>query len=404
MIRKLAPILGITFIDIIGFSMLLPILPYFVTHFGLSAIVVGILLSTFSFCQLISGPIWGNVSDRIGRKAVLIFSQIGATIGWAMLAFAPSITWVFIARIVEGISGGNIGITQAYVADLVEPKERAKAFGLISATFAAGMVFGPAGGGLLYSKFGFSAPFLTAAALQLITLILTIILLPESRTKLQRDENHVGMREVFATFTNVRLSPLLLQKLALSLALYGWYSVIALYLAGQMRFGVVQTTQYFSLFAIVNVAINGIGVGKVSNRLGDRLMSSLGLALLVAAFAAAPFVHNVYTLTGVMILFATGGAFAQNGLTAMISNASTEREQGTVLGVSSSLDSLSGILAPPCSTGLLARYGSPFASLEPLVMSVIALALGVRNSLRAPAVSPSVSDESVLTPPAEELV
>jgi len=404
MIRKLAPILGITFIDIIGFSMLLPILPYFVTHFGMSPIVVGILLSTFSLCQLISGPIWGNVSDRVGRKTVLIISQIGATIGWAMLAFAPSIGWVFIARIIEGVSGGNIGITQAYVADLVEPKQRARAFGLISATFAAGMVFGPAGGGLLYSKFGFPAPFLAASAFQLVTLILTVILLPESRSKVEREGDHVGMREIFATFTNTRLSPLLLQKLALSLALYGWYSAIALYLAGQMHFGVVQTTQYFSLFAVLNVVINGVGVGKASNRLGDRVMSSLGLALLVGAFAVAPFVHNIFTLTAVMILFATGGAFANNGLVAMISNAATEREQGTVLGVSSSLDSLSGILAPPVSTGLLARYGSPFASVEPLIMSAIALALGVRNSLRAPAVQRGVTDDSVLTPPAEELV
>lgn len=386
MIRKLAPILGITFIDIIGFSMLLPILPYFVTHFGMSAVVVGLLMSTFSLCQLISGPLWGNLSDRIGRKTVLIISQIGATIGWAMLAFAPNILWVFIARIVEGVSGGNIGITQAYVADLVAPKERARAFGYISATFAAGMVFGPVGGGALFAKFGFAAPFLVASALQFLTLVLTLILLPESRAKNHDDGERVGLREITATFTKARLSPLLLQKLALSLALYGWYSAIALYLAGQLHFGVVATTQYFSLFAIINVFINGFGVGRMSNKLGDRVMSSLGLVLLVLAFAAAPFVHNVWSLTAVMVLFAVGGAFAQNGLTAMISNVATEREQGTVLGVGSSLDSLSGIIAPPLSTGLLSRYGSPYASIESLIMSAIALALGIRNSLSASAV------------------
>lgn len=126
MIRKLIPILGITFIDILGFSMLIPVMPYFVTHFGVSAFIVGILFSTFSLCQFIAGPIWGNVSDRVGRKRVLIISQVGATIGWAMLAFAGNIFWVFVARIVEGVSGGNIGITQAYVADLVQPKERAR--------------------------------------------------------------------------------------------------------------------------------------------------------------------------------------------------------------------------------------------------------------------------------------
>lgn len=402
MIRKLIPILGITFVDIIGFSMLLPVLPYFVTHFGMSAIVVGLLLSTFSFCQLVSGPVWGNVSDRIGRKRVLIISQIGATIGWAMLAFAPNILWVFIARIVEGVSGGNIGVTQAYVADLVEGKDRARAFGFISATFAAAMVFGPAGGGLLYSRFGFAAPFLAASALQLLTLILTIVLLPESRSKVEEEQAHVGIREIAATFTNPRFSPLLIQKLALSLCLYGWYSVIALYLAGQLHFGLVQTTYYFSGFAVINVLINGVGVGKASNLFGDRVMSTLGLALLVAGMACTPFVHNPLSFAGVMVLFAMGSAYANNGINAMLSNAASEREQGTVLGVGSSLDSLSGIIAPPISTGLLTTYGSGFAGVESLVMAIVGLILGVRNSLLTPVVT-TVTVESTTITSVEEL-
>ena len=131
MIRKLLPILGVTFIDIVGFSMLIPMLPYFVTHFGVSAFVVGLLMATFSLSQFVSAPVWGSISDRIGRKTVLIISQIGATIGWVMLGLAPNIAAslalapiavVFAARIVEGVSGGNISITQAYVADLVEPR------------------------------------------------------------------------------------------------------------------------------------------------------------------------------------------------------------------------------------------------------------------------------------------
>ncbi|HEX3458491.1 MAG TPA: MFS transporter, partial [Candidatus Baltobacteraceae bacterium] len=121
MIRKLLPILGVTFIDIVGFSMLIPMLPYFVTHFGVSASVVGLLMATFSLSQFVSAPVWGSISDRIGRKAVLIISQIGATIGWVMLGLAPNIAAslalapiavVFAARVVEGISGGNISITQ----------------------------------------------------------------------------------------------------------------------------------------------------------------------------------------------------------------------------------------------------------------------------------------------------
>jgi MFS transporter, DHA1 family, tetracycline resistance protein len=379
LIRKLVPILGITFVDILGFSMLIPLLPYFVTHFGASPEIVGVLFATFSFCQLVSGPLWGNVSDRVGRKMVLLISQVGATIGWAMLAFAPNIAVVFIARVIEGVSGGNIGITQAYVADLVDAKHRARAFGFISATFAAAMVFGPATAGALFARFGFSAPFLAASGLQLLTVILTLALLPESRSK-RENEPHVGVREIFSTFTNPRLSPTLLRKLALSLALYGWYSVIALYLAGQLHFSVVQTTEYFSGFALINVAINGFGVGRASSKLGDRGMAGAGLAILVVAFALVPFVHNMLLVTIVMAFFALGGAFANNGITAMISNAATDREQGTVLGVSSSLDSLAGILAPPVSTGFLSRFGSPYAGVEPLVLSAIAFLLGFRRS------------------------
>ena len=383
LLRKLLPILGITFVDILGFSMLIPIMPYYVTHFGAAPIVVGLLFATFSFCQLIAGPVWGNVSDRIGRKGVLIISQIGATIGWTMLAFAPNIMWLFIARIVEGVSGGNIGVTQAYVADVVEGKERARAFGFIGATFGLGMVFGPAAGGVLFTKYGYAAPFLAAAALQLLTLLLTILLLPESKSTKKDDEAHIGMREVFATLRNPVLRPILVQKLGLSLSLYGWYAVIALYLRAQLGFGLVTTDYYFSIFALVNVAINAFFVGRASERRGDRNMSNIGLAALVASFAFVPFVHNVAMFIIAMILFAYGGALANTGITALLSNASTDREQGTVLGVGSSLDSLAGICAPPISTGLLGRYGPAFGSIESGIFSAVALILGLGVSARA---------------------
>src|ERR1700730_8469930 len=181
MLLRLLPILGITFIDIFGFSMLLPLLPFFIKHFGASDVAVGLVASTYSVSQLIAGPVWGNVSDRIGRKAVLIVSQIGATIGWAMLRFAATNEWVFASRIVEGLSGGNIGVTQAYIADLVEPAQRGRAFAYLGASFSAGFVFGPALAAWLSTAYGFSTPFFVAAGLQALTLILTILLLPDSR-------------------------------------------------------------------------------------------------------------------------------------------------------------------------------------------------------------------------------
>ncbi len=378
--KRLIPILGITFVDIIGFSMLIPMLPYFVTHFGASAIVVGLLFATFSFCQLVSAPLWGSVSDRIGRKFVLVTSQIGATIGWAMLAFSPNIAWVFIARVIEGVSGGNIGITQAYVADLVPAKERARAFALIGATFGAGMVFGPAIGGILFQHYGFKMPFLAAAGLQLLTLLLTLAFVPESHR--HEDREHVGLPEVLRSFRDPIVARRLLQRLALSLGLYGWYAVIALFLQRQLSFTLTRTDFFFAAFAIVSVVMNAGVVGTVSRKTGDRRMSSIGLASLLAGFILLAFVHNIGTLVVAMVLFSFGGALAQNGVTALISNAVRDRDQGTVLSVGSSLDSLSGIIAPPISTGLLASAGPGFAGAEPALLALVALGIGVWSGRR----------------------
>lgn len=375
MIRRLLPILGITFIDILGFSMLIPLLPYYVTHFHAAPIVVGALFSVFSFCQLLSGPVWGNISDRIGRKGVLIISQIGATIGWTMLGWATSIPWVFVARILEGVSGGNIGVTQAYVADLVAPKERARAFGYIGATFAAAFTIGPAIAATLQPRFGYSVPLYFAAGLQFITLLVTIIALPESRSK-SAEANAVGFAEIMRTFRNRQLAPKLWQKLALSLTLYGWFGVFALYLAGQLHFTFELTAYFFAVFSVVNAFVNAIVVGRVSDRFGDRFMSTLGIGILVLGFTFVPFVHNVIELAGLMVFFSSGMAFGSTGLTAIISGSVDDSRQGTVLSVTSSLDSFAGIVAPPVSTAFLGSLGSAWAGVWSLVFAAIAFAMG----------------------------
>jgi predicted MFS family arabinose efflux permease len=188
------------------------------------------------------------------------------------------------------------------------------------------------------------------------------------------------MNEIFKSFQKPRLAPILWQKLAISLGLYGWFAVIALYLQRQLGFTLPQTDYFFSLFAGFNVFCNAYLVGKISTRLGDRTMSNVGLASLVAAFGWVPFVHSVPLLAVTMLLFSFGMALTNTGITALISNTATAREQGTVLGTSSSLDSLSGIIAPPVSTGLLASYGPRFAGIESLGFAAIALVMGFANA------------------------
>jgi len=375
MIARILPILGVTFIDILGFSILLPILPYFVKSFGASDIVVGLLFSTFAACQFIAGPLWGNVSDRIGRKRVLIVSQIGSTIGWFMLAFAHTIGMVFIARIVEGVSGGNLSVTQAYVADLVEPRQRGRAFSYVGAAFSAGIVFGPLLGGVLFDRFGFSAPFLAAATLQLITLVVTIVMLPESRNPEGTQVATFG--HIRASLVDPRVGPILLQMWAFSLALYAWFGVFALLMQAALGFTATNTSFFFASFGVLSVILQ-LGPGpRLIDMLGDRRSSNIGIALALCGFLLVPLIHSIWTMLPTFLLFGIGMSIARPALSSILADGAPENQRGTILGVSSALDNLSGVAMPPLSTGLLGRYGPAWAGVTSSLFAFIALLMGL---------------------------
>jgi DHA1 family tetracycline resistance protein-like MFS transporter len=374
---RLLPILGITFIDILGFSILIPILPYYVKHFGASTISVGLLFGTFALCQFLAGPLWGNVSDRIGRKKVLIISQIGATFGWAGLAFAPSLPWVFLARIVEGVSGGNISVTQAYVADRVDPNERARAFAFVGASFSAGLVLGPVAGGLLLSHFGYRMPFLLAAALQIVTLLATIFFLPEDVAQHGEKPEAASFGDIARYLTDARVSPVLVQKLAYSLGLYAWFAVFALVLNAVAGFGPSETSYFFASFGVMSVIFQLAVVGRVADRIGVRAASNIGFAVACVYFLTVPFVHTVPGLLGVQVLFAFALSMTNATLATLLTDASPDELRGTVLGVGSSLESVAGIIMPTVSAAILAYYGPAWTGACSAFFCFIALVLGI---------------------------
>lgn len=382
MIVKLLPILGITFIDILGFSILIPLMPYFVKHFGAPDIVVGGLFATFALCQVVGGPVWGNVSDRIGRKAVLIVSQIGATIGWTMLAFAPTIGWVFVARIIEGFSGGNISVTQAYVSDLVEPEKRGRAFSYIGAAFSAGLIFGPMGGGYLVGHYGYSLPFLLAAALQVITLIVTILVLPESR-KIDTDEKPAQFGEIALSLRDRRVAPIMWQKLVFSLGLYGWFSIFTLVLQAQFGFDAESASYFFCAFGVASVIVQVGVVGRVTDALGDRHASNIGFAVLLVAFAIVPFARTIPLAVAMVVCFSLGLALVNATIPALLSSSAPDNLRGTVLGAASSLESVSGVFMPVLSTWTLQAAGVAPAVAITFGLTTIALGMGLA-ALRAP--------------------
>ncbi len=384
MILRLLPILGITFIDILGFSILIPLLPFFVLKFGAQDYVVGVVFATYSICQLFAGPVWGNVSDRIGRKMVLIVSQIGATIAWVLMAFAPSVPFVLLSRALEGLSGGNIGVTQAYVADLVEPKRRGEAFAYVGAAFSAGFVFGPATGGWLAQRYGFAVPFLLAAALQLLTLLLTIFMLPESRGKTPEGaQSAVGLGEIFHSLRDRAVAPVLWLRLIYTLAMYGWFSAMALILHAQLGWGVAETSYVFAAFGVLQVVLQLAVVGRIVDRLGNRVATNLGLAFCVAAFALVPFATSFALAVVLLVLFGIGLSIENSAFPALASDVAPDDRRGTVLGVVSGLDSLAGFVMPPITTGVLGAFGVPPVAAIMTTLVVAAFVLGVAQARRA---------------------
>jgi DHA1 family tetracycline resistance protein-like MFS transporter len=379
---RLLPILGITFIDILGFSILIPILPYYVKHFGSSTIVVGLLFATFALCQFLAGPLWGNVSDNIGRKKVLIISQIGATIGWAGLAFAPNMFWVFIARIIEGISGGNISVTQAYVADRVEPAQRAQAFAYVGASFSAGIVLGPLMGGLLLAHFGYQMPFLLAAALQVVTLVATIYGLPEDVAEKGETSSAASFSDITRYLGDPLVSPVLVQKLAYSLGLYAWFAVFALLLNAVAGFGPVETSWFFAAFGAMSVILQLGVVGRIVERVGVRAASNIGFASACIYFVVAPFMHSWPALLAVQVFFAFGLALSNATIATLLTDAAPERVRGTVLGVGSSLEAVAGITMPTVSAAVLMYYGPAWTGATSAVFLFVALLLGVMAQRR----------------------
>jgi DHA1 family tetracycline resistance protein-like MFS transporter len=371
---RLLPILGITFIDILGFSILIPLMPFFVKRFGAPDVVVGVVFATYSLCQLVAGPIWGNVSDRIGRKTVLIVSQAGATIAWAMLAFAPSIPFVLLSRALEGLSGGNIGVTQAYVGDLVEPKRRGEAFAYVGAAFSAGFVFGPAAGGWLAQRFGFGVPFALAALLQLITLIVTIVLLPESRGRTPAD-TPAAFRpsDIVRAFGDPAVAPVLWLRLVYTLAMYGWFSSMALVLHAQLGWSVAEMSYVFAAFGVLQVGLQLAVVGRVVDALGSRASTNVGFAFCLVAFALVPFVRSFWLAALLIVIFGAGLSLNNAAFPALASEVSDDKQRGTVLGLFGGLDSFGGFVMPPIVTGVLGAFGVPPAAA--IVGSLVAIAL-----------------------------
>jgi DHA1 family tetracycline resistance protein-like MFS transporter len=365
--------LAITFVDVLGFTILIPILPFYAEHFGASPTTIGAIYATVAACSLLSSPFWGRLSDRIGRKGVLIAAQVAGLLGFSLLAAGTALWTVFVARAIEGLGGGGLGVTQAYVTDVTKPAERARAFGLVGATFGLGFLIGPALAAVLV-RYGYAVPFWVAAGLAALTVVLTIVLLPESKGAVKTAPT---LAEVGASLRSPVLGRLILTQFGFALAFTSWVTVFALFAERVLGFGPSQTATIFIVSSIVSIIVQAGLIGRLVDRFGEGRVALVGLVCAAVAYAAVGFVTTTALLFPFVMLWSLSSGLIRPSLGALISEASPADQRGTILSVNDSLNNLAFLLAPFVSTTVL-RFNPHFTGIVPAAFACVALTLGYR--------------------------
>jgi MFS family permease len=359
----LLPIFLIVLVDILGLTVMLPLLPFYAENLGASPTVVGMLLSSYALCQLIAGPILGRMSDHMGRKPLLIVSQIGTLIGFLILASAHTLWVVFVSRIIDGLTAGNLSLAQAYIADVSAEENRAKSFGVIGVAFGIGFMIGPGISGYL-SQFGLAWPIFAAAFLSASSVVCTATLLP----KAEPHPDDAGARRLgmldwkgyVEYFVRPKLGALLWQFFLFSLSFTLFFSGFALYAQRRYTFhgqpfGAREVGYVFLYVGFLGTIMQGGLIGRLVKWLGERTMVWSGFAIATVGYGLLAWTHTIAQLLFAATVNAGGGAI-RPAVTSLITQQAGKREYGVVLGLTQSIASISQIAAPIVA-GILIDHG-----------------------------------------------
>jgi DHA1 family tetracycline resistance protein-like MFS transporter len=361
---KRSPLLVIfitVFIDLIGFGIVIPVLPYYAegTRFGATPREVGLLFASYSIMQLVFAPVLGRLSDKHGRRPVLLISLLGTSIGFLILGFAGSLWMLFLGRIIDGISGGNISTAQAYIADVTTKENRAKGMGLIGAAFGLGFVFGPAIGGIL-SRWGINVPFLFASGLAFANVILLYFTLPETVTPDHPARVSAASGRAWRQLVNSLRQP----RLGMVLTIY-FLSIVAfsimtatfsLFMMFRLGYDPWKNGWIFAFVGVISAFIQGGLIGRLVKRFGEPLLVILGALLFSVSLFLIPFVGPGTGLIGILGIgaaFSIGNALSAPSLSSLASKSADASEQGSVLGVTQSVASLARAIGPSMAAFLI---------------------------------------------------
>ena len=360
-------ILTTVFIDLVGFGIVIPVLPFYAegTKFNATPRMVGLLFASYSIMQLIFSPILGSLSDKYGRRPVLLLSIIGTGIGFLILGFAETLPMLFLGRILDGITGGNISTAQAYIADITTKENRATGMGLIGAAFGVGFVFGPAIGGIL-SRWGIYVPFLFAAGLCFANAILCYFRLPETVTAQRPAKTRAARGRGFSQLFSALKEPSLAFVLTIYFLFIVSFSIMtssfSFYTMFRFGYDAQHTGLLFAYVGVIAIIIQGGLIGRLVKRFGEMPLVIVGALCFAISLFAVPFVGPAAGgLAGLLVgggVFSMGNSLATPALMALASKSAPPDQQGSILGVMQSVASLARALGPSLQALLIA---SPMA-------------------------------------------
>ena len=358
----------IVVVDLVGFGLVIPLLPFYAVRFAASPQQVTALVAIYSLMQLVTAPLWGRLSDRVGRRPVLLASLAASAFAYLWLGSATALWMLFAARAFAGACAGNIAAAQAYMADVTGPEDRARGMGLIGAAFGVGFMIGPAFGGLLAGTDPLAAdletPAWVAAGLSALALLGVVLLLPESLPAERRDGSSSPGRAgaVLAMLRRPVLSRLIAINFLVLLAVAGMQSVFAIWAMPQLGWGPGQVGYVFAYVGLISAVLQGGLIGRLTRRFGEERLLLSGLALIAAGLLGLPFAHGLPVLAPVLTGLALGMGLMQPAINSLISRRAGGEEQGEVMGVSQSAGSLSRVLGPFAAGFFFAAFGrnSPY--------------------------------------------
>jgi multidrug resistance protein len=363
--RRLAVLIAVNFVDMVGFMIVLPLLPFYALDLHASPEIVGLLIAAFSIAQLVSAPLWGRVSDRYGRRPALLIGLTASAIAYVVFGFAESLWLLFLSRLVQGAGGGTTGVAQAYVADTMPPRERAKALGWLSAATSAGVAFGPVIGSFA-AHLGKAAPGLVAATLCLVNVAFAWRWLPESRLR-ETGRPPLGRPVWHPAWTALRHPGAPLSRL---LWIYGigmvafasQTSVLALYLGAEFGLDARSIGPIFTYIGTLSFVMRSVLLGPIVDRLGELWTMRLGAALLAIGLWLYPTPESLWAFAAVIPLVPIGTALLFPSTTSLMSRQSDPRELGTTMGVAQTFAGLARVAAPLLATMAFQRlgHGAPF--------------------------------------------